>query len=67
MSPQLDAIWQQIQSLNEADRLVLEQRLYELTESQWREEADAAREIARQRGIDQRLIDDAVEQLRYGS
>jgi hypothetical protein len=67
MSPQLDAIWQQIQSLNEADRLMLEQRLHELTESQWREEAGAAREIVRERGIDQKSIDDAVEHLRYGS
>jgi hypothetical protein len=67
MSPQLDAIWQQIQSLDEADRLVLEQRLHELTASQWREEVKVAREIARQRGVDQTSIDDAVEQLRYGS
>ena len=67
LSPQLDHIWQQIQCLDEADRLVLEQRLHELAESQWREEVNAARELARQRGIDQASIDDAVEQVRYGS
>jgi hypothetical protein len=67
MSPQLDAVWQQIQRLDEADRLVLGQRLHELSESQWREEADAARTTARQRGINQSTIDDAVDQMRYGS
>lgn len=67
MSPQLDAIWQQIQTLPDADRLALEERLQELTDQQWRQEATAAREIARERGIDQSFIDDAVEQFRYGS
>ena len=67
MSPQLNAIWQQIERLDEADRLVLEQRLHELTEAQWGEKAETARETARQRGINQKSIDDAVEQLRYGS
>jgi hypothetical protein len=67
MSPQLDHIWQQIQGLDEADRLVLEQRLHDLAEAQWREESNAARELARQRGIDQKSIDHAVEQVRYGS
>lgn len=66
MSPQLDAIWQQIQTLPDADRLALEERLQEFTDQQWRQEATAAREIARERGIDQSFIDDAVEQFRYG-
>jgi hypothetical protein len=34
MSTQLDAIWQQIENLNEADRLVLGQRLHDLAGSQ---------------------------------
>jgi hypothetical protein len=67
MSPQLDAIWQQIQTLDEADRLALELRLHELDEAQWHQELEAARVVARERGIDQRSIDDAVEQIRYGS
>ena len=33
MSPQLDAIWQQIQRLDEADRLALGLRLHELAEA----------------------------------
>jgi hypothetical protein len=67
MSPQFDAIWQQIERLDEADRLVLGQRLHELAESQWHEETKAARQIASQRGVTQQTIDDAVEQMRYGS
>jgi hypothetical protein len=34
MSPQLDAIWQQIQNLDEADQLTLSQRLDALKEAQ---------------------------------
>ena len=34
MSPQLDAIWQQIQRLDEAERLALGLRLHELAEAQ---------------------------------
>jgi hypothetical protein len=67
MSPQVDAILQQIESLDEADRLLLEQRLGELMETAWRREAESARAIARERGIDQRTIDVAVEAMRYGS
>jgi hypothetical protein len=67
MSTQLEAIWQQIESLTEADRLVLGQRLQDLAETQWREEAAETRQIAAQQGVTQQTIDDAVEQLRYGS
>ncbi len=67
MSQQLDAILQQIERLDEADRIALEQRLQELAEVRWKQEADGARAEARERGIDQRSIDDAVEELRYGS
>ena len=67
MSLQVDAILQQIVHLDEADRMVLEQRLQELSETEWIQEANNARAVARQRGIDQRTIDDAVEELRYGS
>jgi hypothetical protein len=67
MSTQVDAIWQQIQRLDEADRLLLEERLHEVTEAEWHAEAKDARERARERGIDQQTIDKAVDQLRYGS
>jgi hypothetical protein len=58
-SPQVEAIWQQIERLDDADRLIL-------IESEWRQEAEIARAAARERGIDQQTIDDAVEELRYG-
>jgi hypothetical protein len=67
MSQQVDAILQQIERLDEADRVVLEQRLQELADAQWQREAAGARAVARERGIDQQSIDDAVEELRYGS
>lgn len=67
MSQQVDAILEQIELLDEADRVVLEQRLQELAEAHWKHEAQDARAVARARGIDQRTIDDVVEDLRYGS
>jgi hypothetical protein len=65
MSHQVDAILQQIESLDEADRLVLEQRLQELAEAEWKQEAETARAVARERGIDQQSIDDSISELRY--
>lgn len=41
MSPQLDAIWQQIQRLDEADRLALGLRLHKLAETQSSEKSGA--------------------------
>jgi hypothetical protein len=67
MSPQVDAILHQIERLDEADRIVLDRKLQELVEAQWKREGENARAAARLRGIDQRTIDDAVDQLRYGS
>ena len=67
MSQQVEAILQQIERLDEADRLALEQRLQELSEGEWNREVEHARDVARQQGIDQRTIDEAVEDLRYGS
>jgi hypothetical protein len=67
MSPQVNSILQQIERLDEADRHVIEQRLHELAEANWKDEAQSARAEACQRGINQQSIDDAVENLRYGS
>lgn len=63
MSQHVDAIMQQIECLDEADRLALEHRLQELSESEWKQEVEHARDIACQQGIDQGTIDDAVEKL----
>ena len=67
MSPQVDAILQQIERLDEADRIILEQKLHALAEADWSHEAEDSRAAAREQGIDQQTIDDAVENLRYGS
>lgn len=42
MSPQLDAIWQQIQRLDEAERVALGLRLHELAEVQSSEKSGAS-------------------------
>jgi hypothetical protein len=60
-------ILQKIDSLPEADRLLLERELAERAEAEWLSESHAAREQARARGIDQAAIDAAVEQSRYPS
>lgn len=67
MNQQVDAILQKIEQLDEADRMELEQRLHELAETEWKREAERARAEARRRGVQQHTIDDAVEDLRYGS
>jgi len=63
--PGVEAILRQIEELSEEDRLVLEARLTELAEKEWNREAEQARQIAKQRGIDQAAIDRAVEEIRY--
>ena len=67
MSPQVDAILHQIEGLSEADRIVLEQRLQDLAEAEWQQEVATARADAAARGIDQKTIDNAINELRYGS
>jgi hypothetical protein len=57
-------IIEQIKQLPEADRLLLERRLTELAESEWRLAANQAREDARAKGIDQTTIDRAIDDLR---
>jgi hypothetical protein len=60
----VDDIIRQIEQLPEEDRLLLEKRLAELAESEWRSEAERARQAARARGVDQAAIDRAIEELR---
>jgi hypothetical protein len=67
MSQQVDSILQQIERLDEEDRALLEAKLRELADARWQREAKHARAIALERGIDQQTIDDAVNDVRYGS
>jgi hypothetical protein len=58
-------ILDRIRQLPAEDRVLLEQRLAELAEAEWRSSAEAARKNARARGIDQSSIDRAIEELRH--
>ncbi len=66
-APSVESIIDQIRQLPGPERLVLEQRLTELAESEWRREAESARQTARDKGIDQAMIDRAIHDHRYGS
>jgi hypothetical protein len=57
-------IIERIKQLPETDRRLLEQRLAEMVEAEWRSAADEARQTARGKGVDQAAIDRAIEQLR---
>ena len=56
---------ERIAQLPGEDRVLLDERLTELGEAEWRREAEAARAEARMRGIDQAAIASAAEELRY--
>lgn len=67
MSQQVDSILEQIGRLDCEDRLVLQQRLSELSKAEWLTEAKQARAVALELGINQQTIDKAVDEVRYGS
>ena len=67
MSEVVQEILERIDQLPEPDRLILEERLAERAEAEWRREAESARRIARERGIDQAAIDRAIHDLRHSS
>ena len=60
-------ILQRIQQLPDEDRLLLEEQLAQLAETEWRRTAEQARGSARASGLDQAAIDRAIEELRYPS
>jgi hypothetical protein len=65
MSEALREILHRIEQLPDEDRLILEERLTEIAEAEWKREAEDARQLARERGLDQAAIDQAVHDLRY--
>ena len=67
MSEAVQEILQRIEQLPDDDRLILEERLAEIAEAEWKQEAEVARRIARERGIDQAAINKAVSDVRYPS
>ena len=58
-------ILDKIECLSEEDRLCIARCLAETSETQWSRAAEDARRIAREKGIDQRAIDRAVNEVRY--
>jgi len=67
VSEAVHEILERIERLPVEDRLLLEDYLAQQAEAEWRREAEEARKLARQKGIDQAAIDAAVEKLRYRS
>ncbi len=65
MSEAVIEILNRIEQLPAEDRLILEERLAELAESEWKREAESARRIASDRGLNQAAIDKAIEEVRY--
>jgi len=65
MSEAVQEILQSIQQLPAEERLELEEHLNLLAEAEWKREAEEARRLARQKGIDQAAIDRAVDKVRY--
>jgi len=66
MSEAVLDILHRIEQLPDEDRLLLEEHLAVAAEAEWRREAEEARKVAREKGIDQAAIDRAVEKARYG-
>jgi hypothetical protein len=67
MSEAVSDILHRIEQLPEEERLILEERLAELAEAEWRREAEQARQLAHERSLDQAAIDQAIHELRYPS
>jgi predicted metal-binding transcription factor (methanogenesis marker protein 9) len=63
----VEEILQKIDLLSDDEKRLLEQRLAERLDAEWRAEAEKARQYADERGIDQEAIDKAIHRRRYGS
>jgi hypothetical protein len=65
MSQAVLEILDRIQLLPAEDRLMLDEQLARISEAEWQREAEDARRLAKEKGIDQAAIDRAVEAVRY--
>jgi hypothetical protein len=61
----VQGILQQIERLSDEDRLSFSMQLASQEESQWQREADRARVVARQQGMTQAVIDQAIDEIRH--
>jgi hypothetical protein len=66
VSEAVHEILDRIDHLPPGERLELEDLLAQQAEAEWQREAEEARRLARQKGIDQAAIDCAVQKVRYG-
>ena len=57
----------EIDSLSESEREQLDLRLEQRAEAEWRRETQQTRREAKERGIDQAAIDEAIRKHRYGA
>ena len=58
-------ILKKIELLSDEERLYLTRHLTETSEAEWRREAESARLVARENGIDQNAVDRAVDEVRH--
>ena len=58
-------ILQRIEVLSAEDRLRVQVHLAEVSEAEWKQEAEDVRRTARNKGIDQVAVDRAVDDVRY--
>jgi hypothetical protein len=65
MSPAVLEILDRIRHLPAEDRIALDEQLARQAEGEWLREAEDARRVDREQGIDQAAIDRAVEAVRY--
>jgi hypothetical protein len=59
-------ILERIQGLSPEDRLLLDELLAQQEEAEWSEEAAKARQMAREKGINQEAIDRTIYAMRHG-
>ena len=67
MSEAVHEILERIERLPAKERLQLEEHLAQQAEAEWQREAQEARRLAREKGIDQAAIDRAVDKVRHGT
>ena len=58
-------ILDRIERLPAAERALLEDELAQRAETEWRHEAEEARRVAQERGLDQAAIDEAIRRVRH--
>jgi len=66
MSTEVREILERIRQLPDSDRLELWSQWAQQEDAEWKRLALDAREVARQRGVDDEVIASTIESMRYG-